>query len=122
MRSALAVSVAACLVALTGCAQESAPSDPAPPTDPLTQMTVAFEGGYTAAEIQAVMDRALTAAGEELTSETYSRAGSALVALRKSTGVPEMEIAACIPEVAAAADNMTFPDAAALCVTDLATR
>lgn len=85
--------------------------------DALDQMVVTFEGTPLRATVQAA---ALAATNMSLSSENYSRAGSTLVALRKSTGVSEMDMLGCIPEIVNGAPNIGFPDAAALCATELA--
>lgn len=88
--------------------------------DALDQMVVTFEGTPLRATVQAAVDAALAATNMSLSSENYSRAGSTLVALRKSTGVSEMDMLGCIPEIVNEAPNISFPDAAALCATELA--
>lgn len=109
-------------VLLAGCSVDDARDGGPPTTDPLDQMVVAFDGSHSRSAIQAAMDRALTATGETISSETYSRAGSVLVSLRREYGVSEMDTLACIPTMAAAAPALDFPDAASLCVADLATQ
>lgn len=97
-------------VLLAGCSGDDA-SGGGSPTEPLDQMVVAFDGSYSR-----------TATGETISSETYSRAGSVLVSLRREYAVSEMDTLACIPTMAAAAPALDFPDAASLCVADLATQ
>lgn len=93
------------------------------PTSPLDQMVVAFSGAPTEAEVKSAMDAALRATGETANDDTYSRAGSTLVTLRQEYGVSEMRILACIPDLGNAAQRaMSFPDAASLCVAELATQ
>lgn len=84
----------------------------------LVQMTQAFEGSYSQSDIKYYLDKALVTFGEPINEDTYRRAGSALVVMRKDTGVPEMDILRCI-----AASNAwqygSFADMAAVCATIL---
>lgn len=121
MRAVVAAFVAG-LVLLAGCgenadvgrqAQLTQPA-PAQPQDPLEQMVIAFEGNYTRAQIRRRVDEALRLYGENVTDENRSRAGSALVALRRQVGVAEMDILAHMicshtPDV-----TISFPDMAGL--------
>ena len=58
----------------------------------LEQMEVAFIGNPRQAEIRAILDRALALYNTPISEENYSRAGSALVALRQKLGPSEMDI------------------------------
>ena len=62
------------------------------PSDPLVQMAIAFEGNYSKAQIKERIDIAMKLYNVPLTNEYYSRAGSALVTLRKEVGPDEMDI------------------------------
>ena len=77
-------------VAAVGCGSSDAGSEP--PTDPVAQMEVAFDGTPRQSEIKAQLDEAFKLYKLSATDENYSRAGSSLVALRKKTGVGEMAI------------------------------
>lgn len=90
-----------------------------PPTDPLDQMVIAFQGSPSRAEIQSSLIDALLATGEAVNDDTKSRAGSALVSLRREYGVSEMDMLACIPDVGSAAPNISFGSAAGLCAAEL---
>jgi len=68
------------------------PARSSAPSDPLDQMVIAFQGGHSRAEIQSRLDKAMQLYGLAITPENYSRAGSALVTLRKEVGPSEMEI------------------------------
>ena len=59
---------------------------------PLQQAAIAFEGNFSEAQIKARLDQALPLYGLTPSDDTYSRAASSLVALRKSQGVHEMAI------------------------------
>lgn len=52
------------------------------PSDALSQMELAFVGSPRKSEIKAILDQALSLYGLELTQDNYSRAGSALIAVR----------------------------------------
>lgn len=62
------------------------------PADPLDQMSIAFVGTPSKSEVQTKVDAAFSATGTPATSENSSRAGSALVSLRKENGASEMTI------------------------------
>tara|TARA_R110000868_G_scaffold73791_2_gene213642 strand:+ start:17325 stop:17888 length:564 start_codon:yes stop_codon:yes gene_type:complete len=87
-------------------------------TTALGQMEQAFEGRLSQRDIKYRLDKALIAFGEPINDDTYRRAGSALVVMRKDTGVPEMDILRCI--VASNAGQYgSFADMAAVCATIL---
>ena len=74
-------------------------NNPPPPREPpvakmsaLRQMEIAFKGKHSHATIKLRMDQAMRLYGLPRTEENYSRAGSVLVALRRKTGVSEMDI------------------------------
>lgn len=92
------------------------------PTDALSMMTTVFEGNYSRAEIKEKIDSALSLYKTEITEENYSRAGSSLVELRKTNGVEEMKILNCMITGYTPNVSITFPQMAALCVTELATK
>lgn len=93
-----------------------APVEPA--TTALGRMEQVFDGSYSQSDIKYHLDKALIAFGEPINEDTYRRAGSALVVMRKDTGVPEMDTLRCI-----AASNArqygSFADMAAVCATIL---
>ena len=91
------------------------------PDDPITQMTIAFNGSPSSEEIQEGLDNAFAAVDFEVTDENYSRAGSVLVALRKEFGINEMEILRCIPSIVTdpRLPSISFSNAAAVCNVDL---
>ena len=107
-------------ISLTGSKTEKNKPDTVE-SDSLGQMEIAFEGGYKRQEIQRCVDTALTAYGHPLTEENYSRAGSALVGLRKQLGVPEMSILAYMIRSHVPGVQMTFPDAAGIAATAIKT-
>jgi hypothetical protein len=88
-------------------------------TDALDMMVVAFEGGYSRAEIKERMDKAMTLYGLSLSEDEYNRAGSVLVALRNKSGISEMKILNYMIRSHVSGVNLTFPDAAALSVSFL---
>lgn len=92
------------------------------PSDPLSQMELAFEGDFSRSQIKARLDRAMQLYKLPITSENYSRAGSTLVALRKHIGPREMDILDYMIRSHVAGVNMSFPDAAGLSAAFLARR
>ena len=58
----------------------------------LQKMEIAFDGSYTIKQIKPKLDRAMQLYGLASTEENYSRAGSALVTMRKEYGVKEVDI------------------------------
>lgn len=92
-----------------------------PPSDPLDQMLISFNGGPSKSEIREALDDALNATDTPITPENYSRSGSVLVSFRKDHGIDEMDILECIPTAVEdpRLPEVTFPNVAAVCVTDL---
>ena len=82
--------------------------------DALGKMELAFVGGHTRGQIKRQMDRAMRLYGLPITEENYSRAGSALVALRKQNGTAEMEILEHMIRSHVPGAKLTFPTAAAI--------
>ena len=85
----------------------------------LEQMVVAFEGKHLASEIRPLLDKAMRTYNTPITEENYSRAGSALVGLRKEFGVAEMDVLKCMASADVGTYGVNFPDAAALCTAVL---
>lgn len=105
---------------LTGCSSsEKSTQSTQPPSGPIEQMEVAFEGSHRKAEIKEALDKAFDAVGGD---RDYSRAGSVLVAFRKKYGISEMDVLACMPYRAndSRAPKKNFGNVAAVCLTDLA--
>jgi len=115
------------VVLLAGCsAQPDAPAPPAAttesvPLDPLTQMSIAFEGQPSISKIKPLIDAAMQATETPITDENYSRAGSALVGLRKKNGTKEMTILKCMPSRVddPRLPELSFPNVAAVCSVDI---
>ena len=59
--------------------------------------------------------------GLPINPENYSRAGSALVALRDETGVREMDILVCMNSAYTPNVTINFPSMAGLCSASLST-
>jgi hypothetical protein len=90
LAAALLLSVNAC-----GSPPPSATASASTPVDNISmleKLSVAFEGSPSREDIKTRLDRALVLSGTDISEENYSRAGSTLVTLRKSTGVREMDI------------------------------
>lgn len=114
------------LLSLSGCGQEAPEVQRAPepiPVDPIAQMEIAFEGNPSQREIKPALDRAMKLTKTTLTAESYSRAGSALVALRQTNQINEMDILKCMPHRMhdTRVAEHTFVTVAAVCATDLST-
>lgn len=102
MKTAHSVATAALLVLLVGCggaAEEVGTSDDSAESiervdssDALDQMVVAFEGSWSRPEIENRLAKAMQLYDLPVTEENRSRAGSALVVMRRENGVTEMEI------------------------------
>jgi hypothetical protein len=97
-------------------------TSPTLPQNPLEQMSIAFEGRPSVASIKATLDRAMDLYGLPTTDENYSRAGSALVALRKKYGITEMEILAEMIRNYAPGVSVSFPQAAGIAAASLASQ
>lgn len=89
----------------------------------IDMMHVAFVGRHSASEIEAQMRRAAAAFDLPATDQNFSRMGSALVALRKESRVPEMELLHCAramrDEVKETNVKLDFPSAAGMCAVTL---
>lgn len=108
--------------ALVGCSSQGDDEADGPPSDPLEQMLIAFNGSPSKVEIQEAMDNALNATETPISEENYSRAGSVLVEFRNEYGINEMDILECVPTATTdpRLPELSFPNVAAVCVTDMA--
>ena len=84
------------------------------PRDPLSKMEIAFEGHYTRSQIKQRLETIMDLYNLPKTQENYSHAGSALVALRKSTGQDEMNILDYMIRSYVPQSGMSFADMAAV--------
>ena len=91
------------------------------PSDPISQMEIAFVGNPTKREITTFLDKALSLYDTPINSENYSRAGSSLVALRQQTGVSEMSILRYMIKSHVPGMKINFPEAAGISAAFLAT-
>jgi hypothetical protein len=128
MRTLHIIQITVLTVLLLGCESGEQPhetdrSTPAPGvlTHPLDQAVLAFVGNSTRSEIKSRMDVALQLYGLQLTEENYRRAGSALVALRKQNGTPEMAILGYMIRSHVDGVNLSFAEGASIASTVLAT-
>lgn len=118
-----AAGLMAAALTLTACGSndepEAAPSTP--PSDPLEQMLITFNGSPSRGEIQEALDDALNATGTPVTNENYSRAGSVLTTFRQERGVDEMDVLECMPTAVTDSriPEVTFPNVASVCLSDL---
>lgn len=101
------------LLAIQACSPQRTETT-GPPSDPLDQMVIAFEGNFTREQIQTTVDHALQLYGLPATDENRSRAGSTLVTLRKEGGVWEMVILEFMICSYVDGVNLSFPEAAAI--------
>jgi hypothetical protein len=101
--------------------EDRAISLPGFPDNALDQAVLAFVGHPTRTEIKSRLDVALRLYGLQSIEENYSRAGSALVVLRKQNGTPEMAILDYMIRSHVEGVNLSFPDAAAIASVMLAT-
>ena len=107
-------------ITLGGCAAKPEAKE-TPPSKPLEQMLISFNGNPTMSEITEALNDAFAATDTPVTDENYSRAGSVLTKFRQEYGIDEMKILECIPGSAndqRVKDN-TFASIAAVCATDL---
>ena len=81
---------------------------------PLQQAAIAFDGTFSEAQIKARLDQALPLYGLTPSNDTYSRAASALVTMRKSNVVQEMAILDYMIRSHVSGVKLTFPEAAAI--------
>lgn len=107
--------------ALVACSPQSEAEPGPPPSDPLDQMLISFNGNPSRTEIKQAMDDALNATDTAISDENYSRAGSVLVTFRKEYGIDEMDVLECVPTATRdpRVPELSFSNVAAVCVTDL---
>jgi hypothetical protein len=107
---------------------ESATAPAAPdtplPSDPIAQAEVAFVGNPSQQAIKAALDKAFQLYKLQLTADNYSRATSALVALRQDgqkRGCDRCTEMTILEAMVAGGGfpGMTFPEAAAFALTGL---
>lgn len=89
-------------------------SAPAQATDSLDKMELVFAGDYKRQEIKGALDKVMKLHSLEINEENYSRAASALISLRKSVGVNEIDILRCMYQPGSPAKT-NFPNSAAIC-------
>ena len=87
---------------------------PSPRSDALRLAELAFAGNHSRQQIKDHMDRAMELYGLPRTEENYNRAASALVALRKENGTPEMAILDYMIRSHVPGVEVSFPNAAAM--------
>jgi hypothetical protein len=87
--------------------------------DALSQMEIAFEGSYTKEQIKEKLDKAMALYDLPINEENYSRSGSALVGLRKETGIKEMAILNYMIRSKVPGVKISFPEAAGISVSFL---
>lgn len=90
-------------------------------TDPtaVEMMTDVFEGNHTTIKVKDKMDAVMNAYKVEITERNYEKCGSALVSMRKATGVTEMDIIEHMLEANTGNNGVSFSDQAALSATML---
>jgi len=90
---------------------------------PLEMMQVVFVGNHPASAIERQVRRAARAYNLSETEQNFSRMGSALVAVRESSGVTEMELLRCAAamgeEVLGTGIRLDFPSAVGMCAASL---
>lgn len=126
-KAAAALTLAGGLLAAVGCsgghehAPLEAPVSKSVPSDPLTQMSIAFDGQPSPMTIRPVLDAAMEATNTPISDDTYSRAGSVLVSLRQQNGTAEMSILRCMPSRVhdPRLPEFTFSAVAAVCSVDI---
>ena len=90
----------------------------------IDHMKMAFDGNHTKTFIKREIDRAVRVFDLPDTEDMYGRMGSSLVAMRKSSGVPEIELlkyAIRLRQTTPGA-NIKFPEAVALGSVELSLR
>ena len=94
-------------------------ASPAWPFSSLEKMELAFVGNPTISMIRRILDGVMRDHSFPISDENYSRAGSALVAIRKQTGVSEMDILRCMQTAKMGSYNVSFSDGVAICAITL---
>lgn len=86
--------------------------------DPIEQARVVLGGAYTYEQVKQTTDAALTATSTVVSDENRSRAWSSVLSVTKELNAAPMDVMLCVTAYGPVA-NMTFPDAAALCATEI---
>ena len=87
----------------------------------LEKMELAFVGNPSIQDIKPILDSVMRDHSLAISEENYSRAGSALVAMRKEFGVSEIKILNCMHAAKmGSSSNVSFPDGVAVCAVTLA--
>ncbi|MBO0905888.1 hypothetical protein [Jiella sonneratiae] len=83
----------------------------------LEKMEAVFEGRHTQTEIEALLQTVMSLNDVRPSEEEYTRWGSVLVEMRRTTGVNEMAILRCM---IADRGTIKFPASAAICASLIA--
>ena len=101
----------------------STPSAPRPnPTatpDALTKLTAVFVGGATKDHIKMLLNESLALYNLPISEEYYHKAGSAMIALRETSNVREIDILTCMIKSHVPNMKLQYHEGAALCATTL---
>lgn len=84
--------IASCGALLTGCVS----SDTETTDDPLTQMSIVFEGDYSRSEIKEIVDASLGTFDFPVNDEMRRKVGDLAVTLNDESDKTELEIIACV--------------------------
>lgn len=106
---------------LTGCGGGDSAESAGPPSDPLEQMLISFNGSPSMGEIEESMNDAMNATDTPITADNYSRAGSVLVTFKNEYGIDEMDVLECMPSSVTdpRLPEVNFGTVAAVCATDI---
>ncbi len=83
----------------------------------IEMMVDVFEGNHSLPTVKQKMDAVMKAYKIDVTERNYEKCGSALVSLRKSTGVTEMEIIDHMLDADTGKEGISFPDQAGISAT-----
>ena len=103
----------------TATAPNTATATATPTSEAIGLMEIAFLGGYDQDQIKTLLDQTMVLYDLEITEDNYMRVGNVLVALRKQTDVPEMDILICAKEAHTPGVNLQIPDAMGICAATL---
>lgn len=102
------------ILLMFGCSSGGNRNANKPNPSAIEKMSVVFEGNHSIENIKEKMDAVMGAYKVEINETNYEKCGSALVSLRKASGVTEMDIIENMLEANTSVHGISFSDQAAL--------
>jgi hypothetical protein len=115
--SALLIVLLLSILMITACSSGGNRNESKSNPTAIEMMADVFEGNHSKVTVKEKMDAVMTAYNVEITEKNYEKCGSALVSLRKATGVTEIDIIENMLKANTGESGISFPDQAALSAT-----